>query len=156
MRLDQAGLERWGARVGEQVEVPAVLALSGPLGAGKSVLARAVGSGAGVRGPMPSPSFNLLFRYPARSGAELVHLDLYRIESPDELWELGWAQLGSDDEIVVIEWPEHAGDLLPPDHWWIELSVPPGEPALRDVRVRAVGRPPELPAFPEPAESVRR
>jgi tRNA threonylcarbamoyl adenosine modification protein YjeE len=88
VRLDEESLVRWGARIGETVTAPVLLALVGPLGAGKSVLARAVGEGAGVRQPMPSPSFNLLFRYSAFDGLEVVHLDLYRLERPDELWEL--------------------------------------------------------------------
>jgi len=148
VRLDEAGLVRWGERVGETLRPPAVLALRGPLGTGKSVLARAVGMGAGVRQAMPSPSFNLLFRYPTDRGCEVVHLDLYRLKSPDELWELGWGELGSDQEIVLVEWPERAGDAMLTDRWVIELSVPPGKPEFRDVSVRRVGNPPELAAFP--------
>jgi tRNA threonylcarbamoyl adenosine modification protein YjeE len=148
MRVDEAGLVRWGERVGATLHPPAVLALKGPLGAGKSVLARAVGAGAGVRQAMPSPSFNLLFRYPARLERHVVHLDLYRLTSPDDLWELGWGELGGDDEIVLVEWPERAGDSMPADHWVIELSIPPGKPTLRDVAVRRVGDPPTLAAFP--------
>lgn len=148
MRLDEAALQRWGERVGETLATPAVLALKGPLGAGKSVLARAVGAGAGVEQAMPSPSFNLLFRYPAAAGVEVVHMDLYRLTAPDELWELGWGDLGAEHELLLVEWPERAGDLMPPDHWVIELSIPPGKPAYRDVAVRRVGRPPELASFP--------
>lgn len=148
MRLDEAGLVRWGERVGETLQTPAVLALQGPLGAGKSVLARAVGGGAGVRQAMPSPSFNLLFRYAAGIGREVVHLDLYRLDSPDDLWELGWGELGDEGEIVLVEWPERAGEFMPQDHWVIQLSVPPGKPRYRDVAVRRVGDPPELAAFP--------
>jgi tRNA threonylcarbamoyladenosine biosynthesis protein TsaE len=148
MKLDETGLVRWGVRIGETVAPPVLLGLGGPLGAGKSVLARAVGEGAGVRQPMPSPSFNLLFRYPAFRGLEVVHLDLYRIENPDELWEIGWEELGQPNEIVLVEWPERAGGLLPPDHWRIDLAVPPGEPHLREVQVRRVGSPPVLAAFP--------
>jgi tRNA threonylcarbamoyladenosine biosynthesis protein TsaE len=148
VRLDEEELKRWGVRIGQTVDAPVVIALSGPLGAGKSVLARAIGSGCGVDEAMPSPSYNLLLRYPAGSGRDVVHLDLYRLESPDELWELGWSQLGDDPEVVLIEWPERAGSLMPPDHWVIELSVPAGEPDLRDVGVRRVGSPPELASFP--------
>lgn len=148
MRLDEAALEQWGRRIGGSVEPPITIGLSGPLGAGKSVLARAIGVGAGVRQPMPSPSFNLLFRYPANLGREVVHLDLYRIETPDELWELGWEQLGDAREIVLVEWPERAEDSMPSDHWVIELSVPPGHELLRDVGVERVGSPPDLPSFP--------
>ena len=148
MRLDEAGLIRWGERVGETLHTPAVLGLKGTLGAGKSVLARAVGTGAGVQQAMPSPSFNLLFRYPADMEREVVHLDLYRLTNSDDLWELGWGELGGDEEIVLVEWPERAGDAMLPDHWVVELSIPPGKPSFRDVSVRRVGDPPELAAFP--------
>ena len=148
MRLDEASLARWGERIGEAVETPVVLGLEGSLGAGKSVLARAIGKGAGVRVAMPSPTFNLLFRYPARPGREVVHLDLYRVASPDELWELGWESLGAEHEIVIVEWPERARSLMPTDHWLIDLSVTPDNLDLRDVAVRRVGAPSELPGFP--------
>ena len=121
----------------------------GSLGAGKSVLARAIGAGAGVQAPMPSPSFNLVFRYEADEGLEVVQLDLYRIESPDDLWELGWNELGAENEIIIVEWPEQAHELMPPDHWLIHLTVVAENIALREVGVRKVGSPKnELPAFP--------
>lgn len=148
MRLDESELTRWGRRIGETIAAPVFIALQGPLGAGKSVLARAIGRGAGVDGPMPSPSYNLLLRYPTSSGVDVVHLDLYRLESPDELGELGWSQLPDEDELVVVEWPERAEDRLPRDHWLIELSVPDGHPGLREVEVRRRGSPPELASFP--------
>ena len=125
-----------------------MLGLVGSLGAGKSVLARAIGEGAGVQVAMPSPSFNLVFRYEADGGREVVHLDLYRIESPDDLWELGWNELGAENEIVIVEWPEQARALMPPDHWLIHLTVVSGSIELRDVRVQKVGSPNELVAFP--------
>ena len=76
MRLDEASLALWGERIGETVDTPVVLGLRGELGAGKSVLARAIGKGAGVSAAMPSPSFNLLFRYPARPDGSLADRDL--------------------------------------------------------------------------------
>jgi tRNA A37 threonylcarbamoyladenosine biosynthesis protein TsaE len=97
---------------------------------------------------MPSPSFNLLFRYAGGEGREGVHLDLYRLTESEELWELGWAELGAEGEILLVEWPDRAGDLMPPDHWVIELSIPPGKPKFRDVSASRVGNPPELAAFP--------
>jgi len=148
VRLDQAELERWGARIGQTLGAPAFIGLSGPLGAGKSVLARAIGAGAGVEEAMPSPTFTLLQDYAASRGRRLVHMDLYRIGSPDDLWELGWSQMPADDSLVVVEWPENAGALLPDDRWLIELTPTVGEPLLRDVEVRRVGSPPDLAAFP--------
>lgn len=139
---------RWGERIGRTLAAPAFVGLSGPLGSGKSVLARAIGRGAGVRGPMPSPTFTLVQHYPASGGRRLVHLDLYRIESPDELWEIGWGQLPEEGDIVLVEWPERAGPHLPADRWLVELGLAEGAPHLRDVEVARIGSPPELPAFP--------
>lgn len=143
--VDEAGLARWGEAIGRDVALPVVLGLDGPLGAGKSVLARAIGRGAGVEAPMPSPSYNLLLRYEGRSGRTLVHLDLYRLEDPSELDELGWADLGASGELVVVEWPERAGTRMPRDHWLVRLTPVPGHPRRRAVRVDPVGTPPPLP-----------
>lgn len=148
--LTEPALTAWGRRIGESVEPPIFLALRGPLGAGKSTLARAVGRGAGVAVAMPSPTFNLLLRYPVARG-EVVHLDLYRLDDPEEVWELGWEELGSGPdgasppELVMVEWPERAEGLLPPDRWDVTLSIPDGEPELREVEVRRVGDPPKMP-----------
>ncbi len=143
MRVSEGELESWGRRIGAEIATPAFLGLRGPLGAGKSVLARSVARGAGVTGALPSPSFNLLFRYSSPRGIQVVHMDLYRIGHLEELWELGWEELGACDELVLIEWCERAGDLLPDDRWEIELR-PTGR-ELRELLVNCVGEPPPLP-----------
>jgi tRNA threonylcarbamoyl adenosine modification protein YjeE len=148
MRLDEAELIRWGSRIGTAVAPPVFIGLSGPLGAGKSVLARAIGAGAGVSDPMPSPSYTLVRTYEGRDGRRVLHLDLYRIGSPDEVDELGWSQVGDVGDIVLVEWPERAGKRMPADHWLIEIDVPPEQPLLRDIEVRRVGSPPDLSGFP--------
>jgi len=145
VRLSQAALERWGERVGHEAADAGsalFLALRGELGAGKSVLARAVARGAGVQAVMPSPTFNLLFRYPARSG-EVVHLDLYRLERPEDVWSLGWRELGEPGEIVLVEWPERAEPLLPPDRWDVELQAV--SDTERAIRLTRHGQAPDLP-----------
>lgn len=143
--LDQDALEAWGRQVGREAPTPLFLCLRGPLGAGKSVLARAVARGAGVEGGLPSPTFNLLFRYPASAGRTVVHLDLYRLDDPRELMELGWEELGVPGEVVVVEWPERAGSHLPPDRWEVRLDPPAPLSPLRRVEVRPVGHPPSIP-----------
>ena len=147
-RLDEAALAAWGRRIGEEAEAPIFLALSGRLGAGKSVFARAVARGAGVQGPVPSPTFNLVFRYPATRGREVVHMDLYRLTGAEELGELGWYELGGPSELVLVEWPERASGQLPPDRWEVALTLVPGHDDLRDVEVVCVGTPHALPALP--------
>ena len=124
-----------------------MIALQGRLGAGKSVLARAIGRGAGVTARMPSPSFNLLLRYSTSSRGDVVHVDLYRLRSPDELWELGWSAIGQGNEILMVEWADRAGPFMPPDYWIIGLSAPHDDRSLRDIEIRRIGSPPELPSF---------
>ena len=148
MVLCEADLMQWGERIGREVAVPMFLGLRGPLGAGKSVLARAVARGAGVEGPIPSPTFNLLFRYPAARGFPVVHLDLFRIDDPAELWELGWEELGAHGELILVEWPDRAGDMLPADRWDISLQPPDRSSLLRAVSASRCGNPPRLPGFP--------
>ncbi len=148
MRLEESDLRRWGRLIGAEVQGPLFLALRGSLGAGKSVLARAVARGAGIEETIPSPTFNLLFRYPTPRGMDLVHLDLYRLNDPDEVWELGWEELGAQGEIVIVEWPERAERHLPEDRWEVRLDLVPGEPLVRRISLDRIGSPPELPTFP--------
>ena len=122
-----------------------MLALYGELGAGKSVLARAVARGAGVTGHMPSPTFNLVFRYETARGP-VLHLDLYRLTDPAEVWELGWRELGEAEDVVLIEWPERAAGLLPGDRWDIRLRAVAHQPLWREVSAEPAGEPPGLPA----------
>ena len=144
--LSEDALVRWGRRIGAVARTPLVIALRGDLGAGKSTLARAVAHGAGVEGDVPSPTFNLVFRYETPRGIQLQHLDLYRLEDPDEVWELGWSELGAPDELVMIEWPDRAEAVLPADRWEVEIADE-GDPSTRRVSARAVGDPPPLPPF---------
>lgn len=143
MILSETELVEFGRAVGAAVETPAFFALRGDLGAGKSVFARAVARGAGVWADMPSPTFNLVFRYEGTRGVDVAHLDLYRLEDPDEVWELGWRELGADREIVLVEWPERAESLLPVDRWDIRLSV--AGPERRELTLTPHGAPPPLP-----------
>jgi tRNA threonylcarbamoyladenosine biosynthesis protein TsaE len=144
--LTEEALAGWGRRIGAEARTPLVIALRGDLGAGKSTLARAVAHGAGVAGDVPSPTFNLVFRYDTPRGVQVSHLDLYRLERPDEVWELGWDELGGADDLVLIEWPERAEALLPAPRWEVRIEDE-GDPDTRRVRARAVGDPPPLPAM---------
>lgn len=142
--LSEGELIAWGERIGREVEAPVWIALRGELGAGKSTLARAVARGAGVAGAIPSPTFNLLFRYDSPRGISIVHLDLYRLTDPEEVWELGWAELPSPNEIVLVEWSERAESLLPAPRWEVLLEEA-DDADRRRVTVHAVGEPVALP-----------
>jgi tRNA threonylcarbamoyladenosine biosynthesis protein TsaE len=142
--LTEEEMTAWGERIGREAGVPLVLALRGDLGAGKTTLARAIARGAGVAGEVPSPTFNLVFSYPTPRGITLQHLDLYRLDDPDEVWELGWSELAAPNELVLIEWPDRAEALLPAPRWELEIEET-GDPLRRRVSARPVGEPGPLP-----------
>ncbi len=139
---------RWGKAIGAAARTPLFLLLRGPVGAGKSVLARSIAHGAGVEGAVPSPTFNLVFRYPSSRGVQVVHMDLFRLSDPDELGELGWQELGGQDELVLVEWPERAQGMLPDHRWEITLGPVSGDREVRTVSVSRFGVPQYLPGFP--------
>jgi tRNA threonylcarbamoyl adenosine modification protein YjeE len=148
MILNETEMIRWGKAIGLAAPTPLFLLLRGPLGAGKSVLARSIAKGAGVEGAVPSPTFNLMLRYPSSRGIQVVHMDLYRLSDPSELWELGWQELGDQDELVLVEWPDRAEGLLPEHRWEITLGPVSGDREARTVSVRRFGVPQYLPGFP--------
>lgn len=97
-----------------------VIALSGPLGAGKTVFARAFIRARGGSGEVPSPTFTLVQTYELADGA-IWHFDCYRLRRADEAWELG-IEDAFRDGISLIEWPDRIESLLPADRLWVELS----------------------------------
>jgi tRNA threonylcarbamoyladenosine biosynthesis protein TsaE len=141
--LDEARLTAWGERVGRSVPVPLFVALRGDLGAGKSTLARAVARGAGVRGSIPSPTYNLLLEYHTER-ADVRHLDLFRLEDPSDVWELGWEELGTGKDLVLVEWPDRVEALLPRDRWDVTLAVT-AAPDVRVIEVLVLGAAPPVP-----------
>jgi hypothetical protein len=121
---DAAATEALGARIARGLRVGDAVALAGDLGAGKTTLARALLRALGVSGAVPSPTFTLVQHYAVRLAVS--HYDLYRIEDPEELEELGL-----DDALAegaaLIEWPEKAADWLPEDALKIELVSVAGD-----------------------------
>jgi tRNA threonylcarbamoyladenosine biosynthesis protein TsaE len=90
-----------------------VVALSGTLGMGKTALAQGLLAALGETGEVSSPTFTLVHIYtPPHAPCPIWHCDLYRLESPDDMLELGLDE-AFDSAITVIEWPERAGALLP-------------------------------------------
>jgi tRNA threonylcarbamoyladenosine biosynthesis protein TsaE len=97
-----------------------VIALSGPLGAGKTVFARAFIRARGGIGEVPSPTFTLVQTYELPEGA-IWHFDCYRLKEADEAWELG-IEDAFRDGISLIEWPERIETLLPADRLRVDLA----------------------------------
>jgi tRNA threonylcarbamoyladenosine biosynthesis protein TsaE len=123
---------RFGRRLGGLLRAGDLVLLSGPLGAGKTVLVRGVAEGLGVTGRVSSPTFVLArVHHPAEDGrgVPLVHVDAYRLDGLDELDDL---DLDTDlvDAAVVVEWGEGVAERLSEDHLLVRLERRPD-----DVRV---------------------
>ena len=135
---------------------PLVIGLRGDLGSGKTTWVRAMLRGLGYRGRVPSPTYTLLEHY-ACDGLAVVHLDLYRLRSEDELENLGLRDwLAEPLRWMVVEWPERAPQLAERCDLTLELAIVPsggrrvrlsattglGIEALRSVRQRAFNKDP--------------
>ena len=134
----------FGRFLGEQLERPLTILLEGNLGAGKSVIARALARGLGVPEDIPitSPTFTLMNHYPAR--IDLYHFDLYRLADAEELIEIGFDDFAHNLGVALVEWPERLQDRdfdhllvhierLSAERRRIEVSACGGEPrALLD------------------------
>lgn len=123
-------LVAWGQSFGRAASAPLVVALAGDLGAGKTTLAQAVCAGYGVTESVTSPTFAIVHRYEAPR-SPVYHLDLYRLDTPSELVNIGWDEIVMAHALVIVEWPERAGGLIPPDHVPIALEHAPDDPARR-------------------------
>ncbi len=133
MTLDE--LTAFGEELGRAARpvIPCVVCLAGDLGAGKTTLTRAIGHGFEVLEPVTSPTFALAHEYLARGTQHLLHLDLYRIQGPHELANLGWEWLLEERALLIIEWPDRAGALIPDDALTITLAHVASDEARRRV-----------------------
>lgn len=108
-----------GCLLGKIVPPGTVLALSGDLGAGKTVLAQGVGLGLGVAETVNSPSYVLMNLYQGRM--EFYHFDFYRLEEEEELFALGLEEYFYGEGVTLIEWADKFPGVLPPDRLEIKM-----------------------------------
>ena len=136
---DEAATQRLGDRLAASLPDRATVFLYGDLGAGKSTLARAMLRALGVTGPIKSPTYTLIERYPSEQG-ELAHLDLYRIGDPEELGYLGLDELHAVARLWLIEWPERGQGGLPACDLSLVLTVDSAGRNVKMLPTSAVGR----------------
>ena len=109
-------MRAFGARLASALQEAAVvepflLALSGELGAGKTTLVGGLLAAFGHAGPARSPTYSLIEPY-RLAGRDVYHCDLYRLRDPEELEDLGLRDLLAGPSVLLVEWPERAGDRL--------------------------------------------
>jgi len=131
--------ERLGERLAAHAEPGTVVALWGELGAGKTVLARGIAIGLGIdEESVTSPTF-IILREHLGGRLPMYHLDLYRLEA-SQLGSTGWEEAIDAGGVTVIEWPDRAGDLLPPDRVDVRLEHVADRSTLPTHRRRAARR----------------
>jgi tRNA threonylcarbamoyladenosine biosynthesis protein TsaE len=121
--VDLAATEAFGRRLGGLLFPGAVVALVGPLGAGKTHLSRAVAEGLGVANPaaVTSPTFTLIHEYPGR--VPVYHFDAYRLSGPREFAELGVDEYFHGDGVCLVEWADRVAATLPAERLWVGIEV---------------------------------
>ncbi|MBQ7588334.1 MAG: tRNA (adenosine(37)-N6)-threonylcarbamoyltransferase complex ATPase subunit type 1 TsaE [Lachnospiraceae bacterium] len=117
---------RLGEEMGRKAEPGDVYALTGDLGTGKTVFAQGFAAGLGISGYVNSPTFTILQVY-EEGRLPLYHFDVYRIEEPEEMEEIGYEDYFYGDGVTLIEWAELIDVLLPDRAFRINISKDPGK-----------------------------
>ena len=126
---DLSATQKLGTLLADGLTAGDIISLSGPLGAGKSALARSIIISANPNETdVPSPTFSLVQTYELADGTPLWHLDLYRIEAPEDAMQLGLDD-AFVDAVCLIEWPDRLKNFLPKSTLSIHLYLAPDDDA---------------------------
>lgn len=110
-----------GFRMGRELKSGDVVALEGPLGAGKTVFVQGLAGALGITEAVSSPTFTIISEY--RGSMTLYHMDLYRLNTPEEFAFLGVEEIIEGDGVTVVEWGEKAGDELPERSIRVNITI---------------------------------
>jgi tRNA threonylcarbamoyladenosine biosynthesis protein TsaE len=113
--------KEFGRALAGELKVGSVVALTGPLGSGKTVLIQGICSGLGVTEFVTSPSFVIINEYPGKF--KVYHFDLYRLENVEEFIKLGYEEYFYGSGITLIEWAEKIKNFLPEKRIEINLEI---------------------------------
>ncbi len=120
-----------GRALGALLEPGDLVALTGDLGSGKTVMIQGIARGLGFDGYVSSPSFVIVNEYDGR--APIYHVDLYRVEGADSLHDIGYRELFFGDGVALVEWADRAPELLPAERLEVRIGM-----TGRDGRVLAI------------------
>lgn len=128
--------ETWALakRLAEEVKAGDVICLEGDLGAGKTTFTQGLAAALGVSGRVTSPTFCIVQEHRGQSPSEhrgqspsgvglLVHMDLYRLAGEDDVLAIGWEDYLAQGAVLVVEWPERAGTLIPPEARHVVFTI---------------------------------
>lgn len=116
-------LDRAAGHFLELAEGHSVIAFSGEMGAGKTTFIQAICRKLGIEAEVNSPTFSLVNEYFRPDGNSVFHFDLYRIDTAEELFDLGYEEYFYSGSLCLIEWPEKSNNLIPEDALWVQIKV---------------------------------
>ena len=125
--------ETWALarKVADELKPGDVICLEGDLGVGKTTFVQGLAAALGVSGRVTSPTFCLVQEHKSAEGRLLVHMDLYRLASEDDVLAIGWEDYLSRGAVLAVEWPERAGGLVPQNAIHVSVSRLDDEDARR-------------------------
>ena len=111
----------FGLALAKELKPGSIVALVGDLGTGKTTLTRYIAEGLGILEPIQSPTFTIIREH--RSGRlPLFHFDVYRLEGPEDLFELGYEDYFFGEGVTIVEWADKVAELMPDETLWIHLD----------------------------------
>lgn len=126
-----------GEKIAGHISLPSVVYLQGDLGAGKTTLVQGIARYFSYTEIVSSPSYNIVHQYPTET-VSISHLDLYRLNDPEELEMLGLADLLDESSLLLIEWPEKGEERLPAADLLIDISYQSAPNTGRDIQISCV------------------
>lgn len=122
-----------GVQLARKLGPGTAVSLEGDLGAGKTALVKGIAKGLGVRDTITSPTFTIVNSY--EGDVTLHHFDVYRIDDPEELYEIGWEEYFNPNDVCVVEWGDRVSQMLPPGALRIRIIRDEAQPDKRTILV---------------------
>ena len=115
-----------GQKMGEEARAGLVISLDGDLGVGKTVFTKGVALGLGISESVVSPTFTIVQEYEG-GRLPMYHFDVYRIDDPDEMYEIGYEEYFYGEGVTLVEWATLIGELMPEDTVTVRIEKDPGK-----------------------------
>ena len=112
--------EAAGEALGRRIPDGTVLAMYGDLGAGKTALVRGLARGMGIDARISSPTFTIVNEY--QGARTLIHFDMYRLQSAEELFDIGWEDYSARGAVCAVEWSENVEEAFFGDEWKLTIE----------------------------------
>lgn len=122
-----------GVKLARLLTPGTAVSLEGDLGAGKTALVKGIAKGLGIRDTITSPTFTIVNSY--EGNTTLHHFDVYRIDDPEELYEIGWEEYFNPNDVCVVEWGDRVAEMLPQDAIRIRIIRDEAQPDRRTILV---------------------